>query len=98
MNPRESLLESTLPRSHEDHIAETGFYSINHNNLEHQFIPMFQAMKILDAKAAVDKEWKKLDARKAWPMDKMRSKKDVVQEQREKKKKVHFAALMGICH
>ena len=26
----------------------------------HKFIPMLQAMKILDAKAAVEKEWEKL--------------------------------------
>ena len=37
-----------------------------HNNLVHKFIPMPQAMKILDAKAAVDKEWKKLEAIPAW--------------------------------
>ena len=54
-------LESTPPRSHEDHIAEKGFNSISHDNSEHKFIPMLQAMKILDAKAAVNKEWEKLD-------------------------------------
>ena len=32
---------------------------MTHYNLVHKFIPMPQAMKIPDAKAAVDKEWKK---------------------------------------
>ena len=43
-------LESTLPRDHEDHIAEKGFYSINHYREVHKFIAMPQAMKIPDAK------------------------------------------------
>ena len=33
---------------------------VSHYILVHKFIPMPQAMKIPDAKAAVDKEWKKL--------------------------------------
>ena len=35
--------------------------SLQHNNLVLKFIPMPQAMKILAAKAAVDKEWEKLE-------------------------------------
>ena len=34
-----------------------GINSLSHYNLVHKFIPMPQAMKIPDAKAAVDKEW-----------------------------------------
>ena len=59
---------------------------------------MLQAMTIMDAKAAVDKEWKKLETTKAWPLDKMKSKKDVFLEAQREKKKVHFGANMGICH
>ena len=58
VEPHESTrkrLESTLPRNHEDHIAEQGFNSVHHHNLVHKFIPMPQAMKIPDAKSAVDK-------------------------------------------
>ena len=54
-------LESTPPKDHEDHIAEKWFNSSSHCNLVHKFIPMPQAMKIRDAKAAVDKEWEKLE-------------------------------------
>ena len=53
---RRKRLESTLPRDHEDHIAEKGFNSISHYNLVHKLIPMHQAMKIPDVKAALDKE------------------------------------------
>ena len=49
-------LEYTLPRNHEDHIAEKGFNPINHNNLVRTFIPMPHSIEIPDAQAAVDKE------------------------------------------
>ena len=51
--PTRNRLESSLPKNHEDHIAEKGFNSRRHFNLVHKFIPMPQAMKILDAKASV---------------------------------------------
>ena len=69
-----------------------------HYNLVHKFIPMLQAMEIQDAKAAVDKEWKMLEAIPAWNLDKMKSKKEVILEAQRDKKKVHFASLMDICH
>ena len=40
----------------------------------HKFIPMPQAMKVQDAKATVDKEWKKLETIPAWNLDKVKSK------------------------
>ena len=40
-----------------------GYNSISHCNLVHKFVPTPQAMKISDAQAAVDKEWKKLEKR-----------------------------------
>ena len=51
----------SLPNHHEDHIAGKGENSLQHYNLVHKFIPMPQAMKIPAAKAAVDKEWEKLE-------------------------------------
>ena len=52
-------LESSLPKDHEDHSAGNGYKSMTRYNLVDIFIPMLQAMKILDATAAVDKERKK---------------------------------------
>ena len=77
--------ESLQSKNHEDHIAGKGSTSVTHYNLVHKFIPMPQAMKIPDAIAAVDKEWKKLETTPAW-------------EAQRDKKKVHFATLMDICH
>ena len=51
----------SLPNHHEDHNAGKGDNSLQHYNLVHKFIRMPQAMKIPAAKAAVDKEWEKLE-------------------------------------
>ena len=83
---------------HEDHIGGKGDNSLQHYNLVHKFIPMPQAMKIPAAKAAVDKEWEKLEKISAWNLTKVRSKKEVIDEARTKGAKVHFASLMDICH
>ena len=54
-------IESVTKRIHGGHIGGKGQNSVLHYNLVHKFIPMPQAMKIPEAKAAVDKEWKKLE-------------------------------------
>ena len=91
-------MEESLPEHHEDHIAGRRDYSLQHYNLVHKFIPMPQAMKIPAAKAAVDKEWEKLEKIPAWDLTKVRSKKEVIDEARTKGGKVHLASLMDICH
>ena len=68
------MVES-LPDRHEDHVAGKGDNSLQHENLVHNFIPVPQAMKIPAAKAAVDKEWEKLEKIPAWDLTKVRSKK-----------------------
>ena len=69
MNPRESV---GSPLYDEDHIAGKGYSSISHN-LVHKFLPVPQAMKIPDAKAAVDKEWEKLETLLAWQLNNVKS-------------------------
>ena len=86
------------PSNHEDHIAGKGDNSLQHYNLVHKFIPMPQAMKIPAAKAAVDKEWEKLEKISAWNLTKVKSKKQVINEARTSGATVHFASLMDICH
>ena len=97
--------ESTRPRvqgalhiSHQDHITAKGMNSMTHYSLFHKFIPMPQAMKIPNARAAVVKEWEKIEKIPAWQLAKVRNKKDVIDEGRNKGRKVHFALLMDICH
>ena len=80
-------LESTLPKDDEDHIAEKGFNSLSHHNLVHKFVPVPQAVKIPDAKGAVDKEQRMGKARKvaSVAIDQSKEEKEVVL-------KVHFAS------
>ena len=71
--------ESTRPRlggaghkPHQDHITAKGTNSTTHDSLVHKFIPMPQALKIPDAKAAVENEWEKLEKIPAWQLTKER--------------------------
>ena len=89
---------NSVPNYHEDHIAGKGQNSLQHYNLVHKIIPMPRAMKIPAAKAAVDKDWEKLEKISAWNLTKVKSKKQVIDEARTAGAKVHFASLMDICH
>ena len=55
-------------------------------------------MKILASKAAVDKEWGKLEKVSAWNLTKVRNKSEVIDEAKMSGTKVHFASLMDMCH
>ena len=44
---------------------------MSHCNLVRKLIPIPHAKRIPDARAAVDKEWKKLEASPAWQLDKV---------------------------
>ena len=90
-------MEESLPNYHEDHVAGKGDNSLQHYNLVHKFIPMPQAMKFPAAKAAVDKEWEKIEKIPAWNLTKVRCKSEVIDEARTMGAKVHFASLMDIC-
>ena len=91
-------MEGSPHKNHEDHIAGKGMNSLSHYYLVHKFIPVPQAMKIPDAKAAVDKEWEKLKKIPACPLTKVRNKNEVIDEARNEGRKVHFASLMDFCH
>ena len=68
-----------------------------HESLQlHKLIPMLQAMKIPDAKEAVVKEWD--NKIPAWQLTKVRNKKEVIDEARNHRRKVHFSSLMDLCH
>ena len=58
---RRLRMEESLPNYHEDHIAGKGDRSLQLYSLVHKIIPMPQVMKIPATKAAVEKEWEKLE-------------------------------------
>ena len=85
-------------KNHEDHVAGKGMNSLSHYNMVHKFVPMPRAMKIPDAKAAVEKEWVKLEKIPAWQLTEVRNKKEVIDEARNEGRTLHFASLMDLCH
>ena len=89
---------NSIPHHHEDNIAGKGDKSLQHYNLVHKFIPTLQAVKIPAAKAAMDKEWEKLEKISEWNLMKVKSKKQVIDKARTSGVTVHFASLMDICH
>ena len=91
-------LEPTLPQDPEDHIVEKGLISLSHYNLVHIFVPMPQALKIPDTKAAVDKDWQQLEKLPAWQLTKVKSKMGFILKARKEQRTLHFATLMDICH
>ena len=70
-------MEGSPHKNHEDHIAGKGMHSLSHKNLVHTCIPVPQARKIPDAKAAVEKEWEELAKILAWQLPKVRNKNEV---------------------
>ena len=59
---------------------------------------MPQASKKPGAKAAVEKLLEKLEKIPACQLTKVRNKSEVIEEARNKGRKVHFASLMDLCH
>ena len=80
MNPPECVWE-TLNLQITKTILQEEVRIHYHYNLVHKFIPMSQVMKIPAAKAAVDKEWEKLEKISAWNLTKVKSKKQVIDGQ-----------------
>ena len=83
-------LEGVPRRYHEDHISAKGMNSLSRYNLVHKFILVPQAMKIPEEKAAVDKEWEKLEKIPAWQLTKVRNKNDVTAEKKEQRPYLSF--------
>ena len=58
----------------------------------------FKQVKIASAKAAVDKEWEKIDDLQASQVTKVKSKKEVIEKAHKKGRTVRFATLMDKCN
>ena len=97
MNPQDCVWENLHRIIMRTILQEKG--TIHYNiTIWYTIFLCFQAMKISAAKAAVDKEWEKLEKIPAWDITKVRNKSEVIDEARTKGAKVHFASLMDICH
>ena len=81
------IMRTTLQERVTIHCSITIWYT--------NFIPMPQAMTIPAAKAAVDKEWEKLEKIPAWDLTKVRYKSEVIDKVRTKGIKVLFCLTDG---
>ena len=79
-------------------LLRTGFNSLSQYNLVNKSIPIPQEMKILDAKAAVDKGSEKLEKIVSMASDECKEQKRGHRKGTREGKTVHFATLMGLCH
>ena len=98
LSPRDNVWNHLYRKIMKITSAGKRYNSMTHHNLVHKFIPVPQAMKIPDAKAAVGKEQKRLETIPAWQLDKVKCKKEVILEGQRDKKNVLFATQMDICH
>ena len=96
MNTRESVSNLLYQEDREDHIAENGSNLISHYNLVHQFVPMPEGVKILEAKEAVH-NGKSSKSCLHGNLSKVKSKREAILEA-QREDKIHFASLMDICH
>ena len=69
-------------------LQEKGFNALGHYHIVRKFIPVHQAMKIPDAKAAVDKGWEKLEKLRAKQMTKAKSKNKSSKRHRKSKEQL----------
>ena len=85
-------------QKHMDQISEKGYLSEFHHGLMHKPIAAKDARKLLDARTAVDTEWKKLTHLPAWDSKKVKPKSEVVQQAKKDGRSVHVAIPMNFCH
>ena len=96
MNPREGVCNRLYQKIMKiTSQREREFNSMSHHNLMQKFVPLPQAMKILDATAAVDKEWEKLGKLPAWQLNNAQNKKGVILEAQKREKNSPFCYADG---
>ena len=90
-------LEGVPHRYHEDHIGAKGINSLTHYNLVHKFFRCLKRKKTgcKDSSGKIKGKMKKIPA---WKLTKIRNKKEVIEETRNKGRKVDFASLVDLCH
>ena len=85
-------------RKHQDKIMSAGTVTEEFWGMVHTPIDISKAMKIPDAKAAVEKEWHKLGVeRRAWDVSTVRPMAEVQAEAIAQGRTVHFGSLRDLC-
>ena len=83
------------PRPHDEHVAPKGASSEEWFGLVHTPIDIPKALKIPEGRAALEKDWKKLEnpERPAWDVSRVRPKAEVIAESERTGKPAHFGSL-----
>ena len=75
---------------HQENLAPAGYVSEEFWALVHTPIAIDKALQIPAAGEALEKEWKKLEGRKAWLLNSVREYDEVESEARKENRSVHF--------
>ena len=84
--------------SHADHFAPRGNASTEWLACVHTPLPIPKALKIPEAKIALEKEWGKLGKKKAWDISKVAPRAKAIRDAKAAGRSVHFGSLMDLCH
>ena len=85
-------------RVREDHIAGRRSNSLSHDNLAHKLVPLLQAMKIRDAKVAVDKGYVgEIEELASVAREESQAQKEVTYEAQNDGTTIHVANPMELC-
>ena len=82
-----------VDRAWADSLEENEYFALIHKPVD-----ISKALKIPAARAAIDKEWEKLEKLPAWDYKSVREKADVKAEAKAGGFTVHFGNLMQLCH
>jgi len=101
-----SALHSSVPampiiapcRESKGHRTKVPDIETIHNICVARPISLKEAATIPAAKAALDKEWDKLEKQQAWLINEVREQKDVETEAKAKNEVVHVASVFGLLH
>ena len=85
-------------RKHAEHHASLGLNTEEFQAMIHTAIDPAKVNMMPGAKAAVDKEWKKLFDLNAFALDEMMDQDDVIEYYDKLGKPVHFGSVRALCH
>jgi len=95
-NAYEGSMDGTQ-RRHQERIASAGTSSTTHYAMVHKPIPLPVAMRIPEAREALDAEWTKLE-KFAWDLAGVKPRAEVEARARTNGIKIHFGDVMALCH
>lgn len=85
------------PRPHQDTFASAGFVISDCFAFVHTPVHIKTAMRILAGNAAVCNKWELFRKKRAWLIETVRPKAEVMRDARERNKLVHFSRVDDLC-